>query len=96
MHVQTGTTVECKDSLFSLNEADVGGAVYVKDGSFDGELLEFSKNAVFEGGVGGAVSVEISKGQNIPYITGANHRRILFQCDGCEFKRNNGSLAGGY
>ena len=96
VHVQSGTTVECKDSLFSLNEADVGGAVFVEDGSFMGELLEFSKNAVFEGGVGGAVAVEVSKGQNIPYIAYRSFRKIIFQCDGCEFKRNNGSLAGGY
>ena len=96
MHVQTGTTIECKDSLFSSNEADVGGAVYVKDGSFMGELLEFSKNAVFEGGVGGAVAVEVSKGQHIPQIAYSNYRKIVLQCNGCEFKRNNGSLAGGY
>ena len=96
MHVQTGTTVQCKDTLFSSNRADVGGAVYVKDGSFMGELLNFSKNAVFEGGVGGAVAVEVSKGQHIPQIAYFNYRKIVLQCDGCEFKRNNGSLAGGY
>ena len=95
MHVQTGATVECKRSLFLSNRADVGGAVSVHDGSFEGESLNFSRNAVFKGGVGGAAAVEISKGKSIPFITIANEKRILFQCDMCNFERNNGSLAGG-
>ena len=96
MHVQTGATVECNATSFTLNRADVGGAVFVKDGSFDGDLLNFSRNTVNEGGVGGATAVEVSKGQNIPFITSISHRKILFQCDRCEFTHNNGSLAGGY
>ena len=96
MHVMTGATVECRDSFFSLNRADVGGAVFVKDGSFEGELLNFSKNAVYEGGVGGAAAVEMSKGQNIPFLTTTNQQTILFQCSVCDFERNNGSQAGGF
>ena len=95
MHVQTGTTVECKRSLFLSNRADVGGAVSVHDGSFEGESLNFSRNAVYEGGVGGAAAVEVSKGKNIPFLTIVNNQKILFQCDMCDFERNNGSLAGG-
>ena len=95
MHVQTGATVECKRSLFLSNRADVGGAVFVHDGSFEGESLNFSRNTVYVGGVGGAVAVEISKGKNIPFLTTTNNQKILFQCDVCNFERNNGSLAGG-
>ena len=95
VHVLTGAAVECKRSLFLSNRAYVGGAVFVHDSAFDGESLNFSRNAAFKGGVGGAAAVEISRGKNIPFLATANEQRMLFQCDVCDFDRNDGSLAGG-
>ena len=94
VNIQTGSSVDCKTSLFLSNSADVGGAVFVRDGSFEGENLNFARNAVQPGGVGGAVAVEISRGKAV--LSSANRlRNIVFQCDSCDFRKNNGSLAGG-
>ena len=96
MNIQTGSSVECRGSQFLSNRADVGGAVFVRDGSFEGEGVNFTRNAVQPRGVGGAVAVEISRGKDIPVLNSDNQvRNILFQCEFCDFKRNNGSLAGG-
>ena len=96
INIQTGSSVECKGSQFLSNRADVGGAVLVRDGSFEGEAVNFTRNSVQPRGVGGAVAVEISRGKDIPVLNSANRiRNIVFQCQFCNFNKNNGSLAGG-
>ena len=96
MSLQTGSSVECTDVQFRSNSADVGGAVFVRDGSFEGTGVEFVDNAVLDGGVGGAAAVEVSKGKRIPVLNSGDYvLNIAFQCDVCHFLRNSGSLAGG-
>ena len=96
INIQTGSSVECKGSQFLSNRADVGGAVFVRDGSFEGDRVNFTRNSVQPGGVGGAVAVEISRGKDIPVLNSGNRiRNIVFQCEFCNFRKNNGSLAGG-
>ena len=101
MNIQTGSSMECKYSQFLSNSADVGGAVLIRDGSFEGERMNFTRNAVQPRGVGGAVAVEISRGKDIPVLNSVGRQRqtprsIVFQCDYCNFEKNNGSLAGGH
>ena len=95
LHVQTGSSIDCKSSQFVLNRADVGGAVYVLNGALEGKSLNFTRNAASDEGVGGAVAVKVSKGRDIPILNYKNHRSIIFQCDECQFEKNDGSLAGG-
>ena len=96
VNIQTGSSVECKYTQFLSNSADVGGAVIVRDGSFEGEHVNFSRNAVHPRGVGGGVAIEISRGKDIPVLNSGNQiRNTVFQCDHCNFEKNNGSLAGG-
>ena len=88
--------MKCNSSLFLSNRADVGGAAFVRDGTFEAEGVNFTRNSVQPRGVGGAVGVEISKGKDIPFINSAYRlRSIVFQCEFCNFEKNNGSLAGG-
>ena len=105
INIQTGSSVDCKSSQFLSNNADVGGAMFVRDGSFKGEHVNFTRNAVQSGGVGGAAAVEISKGKDIPTLNsdyGLRNsdygllRNIVCQCEFCNFEKNNGSLAGGH
>ena len=96
VNVATGSSAQCRNTSFLRNRAGVGGAVYVRDGSFKGELVDFIGNAVQPGGVGGAAAVAISKGKDIPDLNIDNLQRgSVFQCEFCNFEKNNGSLAGG-
>ena len=95
VHVQAGSSAECRKSKFLSNEADVGGAVFVLNGAFEGKEVDFMNNIVSPGGVGGAAAVKVSKGRDIPILNNKSHRSIIFQCDVCQFEKNNGSLAGG-
>ena len=96
MNIQTGSSIECKNSTFESNKANVGGAAFVRDASLFVINTNFTQNAVLSRGVGGAVAMEISKGQDVPVLNSVNRSsNIIFQCDVCDFQGNNGSLAGG-
>ena len=96
VNLQTGSSVECFDVRFRSNAADVGGAVFVRDGSFEGKDAEFVDNAALDGGVGGGAAVEVSRGKVVPVLNSGGYRlNIAFLCDRCCFLRNYGSLAGG-
>ena len=94
VNVLSGSSAECRDTSFLTNRANVGGAMFVRDGSFEGENIRYIENMVVNG-VGGAVAVEVSRGRDIPLLNSPSRQNTIFSCDTCEFRRNNGSLAGG-